>query len=162
MPTDWFVVDMNKSECSIFNHVSTLWKSYFSPQVKSEMFSVFFFFFQKRWKLVPVELFPVDHKDFEWCCILIYWVSEWVKVAQLCLTLCDPMDCTQPASSVHGIFQARILAWVAVPFSRGSSQPRYWTQVSHIAHGFFTIWTTREAHINLLVSVYYLWTRGPQ
>ena len=47
MPTDWFVVDMNKSECSIFNHVSTLWKSYFSPQVKSEMFSVFFFFLKE-------------------------------------------------------------------------------------------------------------------
>ena len=56
-----------------------------------------------------------------------------VKVAQSCLTLCDPMDYT-----VHGILQARILEWVAVPFSRGSSQPRDQTQVSHIAGGFFT------------------------
>ena len=47
-----------------------------------------------------------------------------VKVAQSCLTLCDPMDCSLPGSSVHGIFQARILEWVAVPSSRGSSQPR--------------------------------------
>ena len=47
--------------------------------------------------------------------------------------------------TVHGILQARILEWVAVPFSRGSSQPRDQTQVSHIAGGFFTIWAPREA-----------------
>ena len=56
-----------------------------------------------------------------------------VKVAQSCLTLCDPMDYT-----VRGILQARILEWVAFPFSRGSSQPRDQTQVSCIAGGFFT------------------------
>ena len=46
------------------------------------------------------------------------------EVAQLCLTLCDPMDCSLPGSSVHGIFQARVLEWAAISFSRGSSQPR--------------------------------------
>ena len=56
-----------------------------------------------------------------------------VKVAQLCLTLCDPMDYT-----AHRILQARILEWVAIPCSRGSSQPRDRTQVSHIAGRFFT------------------------
>ena len=55
-----------------------------------------------------------------------------MKVAQLCLTLCDPRDYT-----VHGILQARILEWVAVSFSRGSSQPRDQTQVSRISGGFF-------------------------
>jgi len=55
-----------------------------------------------------------------------------VKVAQSCMTLCDPMDYT-----VHGILQARILEWVAFSFSRGSSQPRGRTQVSCIADGFF-------------------------
>ena len=64
---------------------------------------------------------------------------EWVKVTQLCPTLCNP-DYT-----VHGILQARILEWVAVPFSRESSQPRDWTQVSRIAGRFFTIWATRES-----------------
>ena len=59
--------------------------------------------------------------------------GEEVKVAQLCLTLCDPMDCI-----VHGILQARILECVAFPFSRGSSQPRDRTQVSHTAGRFFT------------------------
>ena len=60
-----------------------------------------------------------------------------VKVAQPCLTLCDPMDCSLPQSSVHGILQARRLEW-AVPFFRGSSQSRDWTQVSHITGRFFT------------------------
>ena len=65
-------------------------------------------------------------------------------IVQLCLTLCDPIVCSPPGSSVHGILQARILGWVSMPSSRGSSWPRTWTQVSHIAGGFFTIWATRE------------------
>ena len=56
-----------------------------------------------------------------------------VLVAQSCPTLCDPTDCSPPGSSVHGIPQARILEQVAIPFSRGSSQPRDQTQVSSIA-----------------------------
>ena len=60
-------------------------------------------------------------------------------------TLCDPMDCSPPGSSVHGIFQARILEWVAISFSRGSSQPRDRTQVSCITDRRFSIWATREA-----------------
>ena len=68
-------------------------------------------------------------------------------VTQLRLTLCDSMDCSPPGSSVHGILQARTLEWIAIPFSRGSSWPRDWTQVSYIADRFFTIWATREAPI---------------
>ena len=60
-------------------------------------------------------------------------------VAQSCTTLCNPMDYRPPGSSVHGIFQARILQWAAAPFSRGSSQPRDWTLVSRIASRFFSI-----------------------
>ena len=56
-----------------------------------------------------------------------------VLVVQLCPTLCDPMDRSLPASSVHGILQARILEWIFIPFSRGSSQPRDQTQVSLFA-----------------------------
>ena len=70
-------------------------------------------------------------------------VKVKVKVVQLCLILCDPGDYT-----VHGILQARILEWVASPFSRGSSQPRDQTQVSRIVGGFFTSWATREAWVN--------------
>ena len=76
-----------------------------------------------------------------------------MEVAQLCLTLCYPVDYT-----VHGILQARILEWVTFPFSRGSSQPRGWTQVSHIAGRFFTsslsllqrIFLTQELNQGLL------------
>ena len=67
-----------------------------------------------------------------------------VKVTQSCPVLCDPMDYT-----AREILQARILAWVAVLFSRGSFQPRDWTQVSHTAGRFFTNWATREAPIKV-------------
>ena len=63
-----------------------------------------------------------------------------VVVPQSCLTLCDPMDGGPPGSSVHVILQARILEWVAFPFSRGSSQPRDRTWVSSIAGRAFTVW----------------------
>ena len=62
-----------------------------------------------------------------------------VLVAQSCPTLCKPMDCRPPDSSVHGILFTRILEWVAIPFSRESSQPREKTQGSCIAGRFFTI-----------------------
>ena len=68
--------------------------------------------------------------------------SVKVLVAQLCPTLCDSTDCSPPGSSVHGILQARILEWVAMPFCRGSSQPRDQTQVSCTAGKFFTVWAT--------------------
>ena len=68
-----------------------------------------------------------------------------VLVTQSCLNLCDPMDCSLPVSSVHGISQARILEWVAIPFSRGSSRPKDRTWVSYVAGTLFTIWATREA-----------------
>ena len=69
------------------------------------------------------------------CRLFLHWLSpHWasqvvqVKVAQSCQTVCNPMD-----NTIHGILQARVLEWVAFPFSRGSSQPRDWTQVSHTA-----------------------------
>ena len=71
------------------------------------------------------------------------------EVAQSCPTLCDPMDYSLPGSSVHGIFQAIVLEWIAISFSRGSSQPRDWTQVSRIVDRCFTIWATREVQKSL-------------
>ena len=67
------------------------------------------------------------------------------QVTQSCLTLCEPIDCRLPDFSIHGIFQARILEWVAISFSRGSSQPRDQTQVSCIVGRRLTVWATREA-----------------
>ena len=62
-----------------------------------------------------------------------------VLAAQLCSTFCNPVDCNPPGSSVHGIFQASILAWVSIPFSKGSSQPWHQTWVSCIAGGFVMV-----------------------
>ena len=78
---------------------------------------------------------------FRYIYMMMIYMMMMIKVAQSCPALCDPMDYI-----VHGILQARILEWVAFPFSRGSSQPRDRTQVSHIAGGLFTSWATREAH----------------
>ena len=81
-------------------------------------------------------------------------------VSQSCLTLCDPMACNLPGSSVSGILQARILEWVAICFSRGSSPPRDRTQVSCVAGRLFTIWATREGPSKLLANL--LFTRTPR
>ena len=108
-----------------------------------------------------------DHSEHWWCTpwvlgtVLSAWhelthfiLSQGMKEGEVgaivveslgCVRLfCDPMDCTLPGSSVHGISQARILEWVAIPFSRGSSWPKDWTKVSHLAGRFFTIWATGE------------------
>ena len=66
----------------------------------------------------------------------------YVKVTQVCLTVCNPVNCSPIANSVYGIFQARILEWVAISFSRGI----FPAQVSLIAARLFTVWATREAH----------------
>ena len=79
--------------------------------------------------------------------IYLKWSEvKWseVKVAQSYPTLWDFVD-----NTVHGILQARILEWVAFPSSKGSSQPRDWTQVFRTAGGFFTSWATKEAQISL-------------
>ena len=83
---------------------------------------------QAHWK-VPLGINPFESES---------------EVAQSCPTLCDPMDCSLPGSSVHGIFQAIVLEWIAISFSKGSSQPRDWTQISRIVDRCFTIWATRE------------------
>ena len=68
---------------------------------------------------------------------------KWNEVTQSCPTLCDPRDCSLPDSSIHGIFQARILEWVAISFSRRSSWCMNWTWISYIVR-CITIWVTRE------------------
>ena len=75
----------------------------------------------------------------EWCQRMFKW--KWSRSV---VSLCDPMDCSPPVSSIHGIFRARILEWVTISFSRGSSRPRDRTWVSCIIGRCFTIWATRE------------------
>ena len=86
-----------------------------------------------------------NRKDFK--STLVWFLSTYLMLccAKSCLTLCNPMDCSLPGSSVHCILQARILEWVAISFSRVSSQPRDRIQVSRITGEFCTIWATREA-----------------
>ena len=72
-------------------------------------------------------------------------VCMHAKSLQSCPTLWDPMNCSLPGASVHGIVMARMLGWVTMPFSRGSSQPRVWIWVSCTAGRFFTVWITRKA-----------------
>ena len=81
-------------------------------------------------------------------CLPWLWVSE---ATQSCPTLCGPVDCNPPGSSIHVILQARILEWLAISFARGSSQLRDRTQVSHIAGRRFNLWATREAMLSRLV-----------
>ena len=80
-----------------------------------------------------------------WTTTIFHNLLMWVQFAQACLTLCDPKDYSPPNSSVHEILQAGIVEWVAIPFSRGSSQCKGQTHVSLIAGGFFTIWATGKS-----------------
>ena len=100
------------------------------------------FYSTKNIESVPKDLFYII--QFE---RMMNWSHETVCVCVCGSVMSDslqPIDCNPPGYSVHGILQARILEWVAIPFSKGSSQPRDRTWVSHIAGRFFTIWDTRE------------------
>ena len=90
--------------------------------------------YEQNYTFGYIEKLPINRHE---------WVSE---VAQSCPTLCDPMDCSLPGSSVRGILQARILEWVAISFSRRSSPPRDWSRVFCIVGRCFTVWATREVH----------------
>ena len=86
---------------------------------------------------------------------LTKWDCLSPLVAQSCLTLCDSMGYHPPGSSVHGILQVSILEWVAIPFFRVSSQPRYQIWLSCIAGIFFHTWATREAYCSQKYKVSY-------
>ena len=117
------------------------------------------------WKGLPVVLICILELDI-YICVCTYMLISFIHlsiglmkklkvlVAQSCLTLCDPRDGSLPGSSVCGILQARILKWIAIPFSRGSSRPRDGTQVSCIVGRFFTVWVTRETFGLIWSSVY--------
>ena len=92
------------------------------------------------WKITGLNLYFIGVRK-------PYPQINYICVSHSVMTLCDSISCSHPNSSVHGISQARILGWVAMTSSRGSFQPRNWTQVPCIAGGFFTIWGTREAII---------------
>ena len=87
-----------------------------------------------------------SEKVCDWLISLCWWCLENECISCSVLSdSCDPMGYSLSGPSVHGILQARILEWVAIPFSRGSSWPRDRTQFSHITGRFFTVWATRQA-----------------
>ena len=88
----------------------------------------------------------MTNKLMKWC-LTSFVIESESEVAQSCPTLCDPVDRSPPASSIHEILQARILEWITISFSRGSSQPRDRTRVSHIAGRRFNLWATSKAHL---------------
>ena len=90
--------------------------------------------------------------------LMVCWKES--EVAQSCLTLCNPMDCSLSGSSVHGIFQARVLEWIAISFSRGSSQPRNWTRVSRIVSRHLNICFNRQL-IDLVRNILFLPNGNP-
>ena len=92
-------------------------------------------------------------------CSCYYNQCVWVLVTQWCLSLCNTMDYSSPGSSVHGIFQERILEWVDIPFTRRSFWPRDQTWVSCMAGRFHTVWATQEAHYFQLPSSVITWEK---
>ena len=109
-----FLFSSSKSLFHIFKHVTLGHSSSLSKRVLTILASLFF----------PV--YYAANCFFPQQCV------------QPCLTICNPMDCSRPGSSVHGISQARMLKWLAISFSRESSQPRDQTLISYISGGFFT------------------------
>ena len=104
-----------------------------------------FLWLADAWKVVDFPYFCLNSITFEYLWASFHGFNEKKKSLQLCLTLCDPTDCSPPGSSVHGVLQARTLEWAAIPFSRGSSRPRDWTWVSWTASGACAVWVAREA-----------------
>ena len=129
---------LKQSEKSIlfsFSHIGV-----YSFKVPFKYFCVYypiFWLFPVSWKYILTK-FP---HDFVFDPSVLY--KCLVKYPDICPTLWDPMDCSLPGSSIRGIFQARILEWVAIFFSKRSSQLRDWTRVSHIIGRCLTIWATR-------------------
>ena len=93
---------------------------------------------------VVLALTLVETEAHKNCTMIFGKGKKESEVAESCSTLCDPMGCSLPGPPVHGIFQVRILEWVAISFSRRSSWPRDWTWVSSIAGRCFTVWTLEE------------------
>ena len=92
-----------------------------------------------------------------WFDFIVVHAMKWSEVAQSCPTLCNPIACSLPGSSVHGIFQAIVLEWIAISFSRGSSPPRDWNRVSHIVCRRFTVWATRG--VRIFTSIIKFWKK---
>ena len=109
-------------------------------------FSLHFESLKGNWKVIETRFTRIGCLESFLCKV------KWSEVTQLCPTLCNPMDCSLPGSSVHGIFQAIVLEWIAISLSRGSSWPRDRTQVSRIVDRRLTVWAPGKESCNFLSS----------
>ena len=131
---DWLVLTFFFWSLLLFPQSNRCWQFYlwFSAFTKTSL---------NIWKFtVHVLIKP----GLEILSITLLSCESEIEVAQSCLTLWDPEDCSPSGSSIHGIFQAIILEWVVISFSRGSSQPRDQIQASRTAGRHFNLWATRE------------------
>ena len=117
--------------CGLYQVIQFTWFVIIQYNFKYCIFSTFSYKFQNK-------IFLFSHKKFVENVLL-----EIEKGKSLSCLLCNPRHCSLPGSTVHGILQARILEWVAILFSRGSSWPKDGTRVSFIVGRFFTIWATK-------------------
>ena len=134
----------------------------FKKEISYPVFRVFPASAGSQWPLAQNNLYVrgiFGGGIFCWPSGLMFYMNVSVCVSHLVISnSLKSHGCCLPGSCVHGILQARILEWVAIPLSRGSSQPRDWTWVSHIAGRFFTIWATREAPLWSNWYFYYILT----
>ena len=124
--------------------------SLYLPFLHSEamIFSKHTDFQLSSWKAILSKIVNLSFFFLNWVLGLYLDFLEVSEVAQSCPTLCNPFDSSLPGSSLHGALQARILEWVAISFSRGSSRPRNQTRVFQIAGRCFNLWAIREAPVN--------------
>ena len=147
--TPFFVLFMHRAflyHCGCFKGLFPLFKMQSQPSScagLSQFFCGLYFAFTSPTFQFFIRLYAPWNWDSKYI-LALSGVSE-VLVVQSCPTLCDPVDCSPPGSSIHGIVQAKTLEWFAIPFSKGPSQPRDQTRVSCIAGRCFTIWAPREA-----------------
>ena len=134
-------------------HTIKSYKKY--PSIIPLKFKVFIFFsIIKHFSVNRIKISSQQQWENFQVSFIKYWdiidslgKVKWNEVSRSCPTLCDTIDCSLPGSSVRGIFQAIVLEWIAISFSRGSSQPRARTRVSLIVDRRFTVWATREANV---------------
>ena len=135
-------IGITKIGTMIFTHVTgneTLSKKVKLCLFDIRRFTVSLFFILLSLLYVKITLVQADPKKKLTRSLVSKALESASEVTRSCPTLCDPVGCSLPSSSVHGILQARILEWVAISFSRGSSQPRDRTRVSHIGGRCFNL-----------------------
>ena len=144
----------SSSKCSKNYCLFLQWLNFLENVSASQILSCFFFFFWPHLEAWELSVPQSEIKPRPLVARVLSPTNEppkWSEVAQSCPTLCNPVDCSLPGSSVRGILQARILEWVTISFSRGSSRPSDQTRVSRIGGRRFNLWATKRASPNSII-----------